>query len=167
MQVEDDLPGVISLPEQGRAQEPLNVRCGRCMRFCGFCCVCTGTLFQALVRQPVMNSSSCLGGARLTGCAACRPPRHGHPTHTHPLQPRHVVNGWCEMVGVGRSGPPVRSIEGFSPAHHSIWSTCVSPVVPCTPPESVCKCVHEKPRQAGYAARTGAQTVAPPCCSLH
>jgi hypothetical protein len=26
------------------------VRCGRCMRFCGFCCVCTCTLFQALVR---------------------------------------------------------------------------------------------------------------------
>jgi hypothetical protein len=48
LQVEDDLPGASALRAQGRAREPLAVRCGRCMRFCGFCCVCTGTLFQAL-----------------------------------------------------------------------------------------------------------------------
>lgn len=40
------MPGLSSY---GPAREPLGVRCGRCMRFTGFCLVCTGTLFQALV----------------------------------------------------------------------------------------------------------------------
>ncbi|WIA17190.1 hypothetical protein OEZ85_014073 [Tetradesmus obliquus] len=46
--VDEELGDVPGLSSYGPAREPLGVRCGRCMRFTGFCLVCTGTLFQAL-----------------------------------------------------------------------------------------------------------------------
>lgn len=53
--IDDELPQLAldPAPAGSRVREPYGEKARRCVRLCGFCLACTGTIFQALVRCVV------------------------------------------------------------------------------------------------------------------
>ncbi len=72
LQVDEELGGYAELRPYGqRAKEPWREQCMRFLRFCGFCVICSGSMFRALVR-----------GVEFAG-KAIRPIRHFMPGGTY------------------------------------------------------------------------------------